>query len=66
MKIDLHIHTSTGSDGALSVEEVFRIAKERDIDLMSITDHDSVICQKQAIYPKDHAMEISMTDICAL
>ena len=23
MKIDLHIHTSTGSDGALTIEEVF-------------------------------------------
>ncbi|MFC2005309.1 PHP domain-containing protein [Chloroflexota bacterium] len=49
MKIDLHIHTSTGSDGALSVEEVFREAKKRNIDLMSITDHDSIDCQKRAI-----------------
>jgi len=49
MKIDLHIHTRTGSDGALSVEEVFREAKKRDIALMSITDHDSIACQKKAI-----------------
>jgi len=26
MKIDLHIHTKTGSDGNLSVEEVFQEA----------------------------------------
>jgi hypothetical protein len=48
MKIDLHIH-STCSDGAFSVEEIFREAKTRNIDLMSITDHDSIDCQKRAI-----------------
>lgn len=49
MKIDLHIHTKTGSDGALSVEEVFREAKKRGIDLMSITDHDSIAAQARAV-----------------
>ncbi len=49
MKIDLHIHTKTGSDGNLSVEEVFQEARKRNIDLMSITDHDSVDCQERAI-----------------
>jgi predicted metal-dependent phosphoesterase TrpH len=49
MKIDLHIHTKTGSDGNLSVGDVFREAKKRNIDLMSITDHDSIDCQEQAI-----------------
>ena len=49
MKIDLHIHTKTGSDGNLSVEEIFKEARKRNIDLMSITDHDSVDAQKRAI-----------------
>ncbi|MFC1991904.1 PHP domain-containing protein [Chloroflexota bacterium] len=49
MKIDLHIHTSTGSDGAFSVEEVFREAGNRKIDMISITDHDSMDCQERAI-----------------
>ncbi|MFC2059801.1 PHP domain-containing protein [Chloroflexota bacterium] len=49
MKIDLHVHTSTGSDGNLSVDEVFREAKKRNINLISITDHDSVDCQERAI-----------------
>ena len=49
MKIDLHIHTKTGSDGNLSIEEVFKEAKRRNIDLMSITDHDSIDCQEKAI-----------------
>jgi 3',5'-nucleoside bisphosphate phosphatase len=49
MKIDLHIHTSTGSDGALSLEEVFEEAARRKIDLISITDHDAIVHQGQAL-----------------
>lgn len=49
MKIDLHIHTSTGSDGNLPVAAVFREAAQRNLDLISITDHDSIDAQKTAI-----------------
>ncbi len=49
MKIDLHIHTSTGSDGALSLEEVFKEAARRKIDFISITDHDAIAHQGQAV-----------------
>jgi len=49
MKIDLHIHTKTGSDGNLSIEAVFQEAKNRKITLISITDHDSIDCQERAI-----------------
>ena len=49
MKIDLHIHTKTCSDGNLSIEEVFKEAKERNINLMSTTDHDSIDCQERAV-----------------
>ena len=49
MKIDLHIHTSTGSDGALPVEEVVKEAKRRNIGFMSVTDHDSLVAQERAI-----------------
>ncbi|NWF78086.1 MAG: PHP domain-containing protein [Chloroflexi bacterium] len=49
MKIDLHIHTKTGSDGNLPIEEVFQEAKRRNIDFISITDHDSIDCQERAI-----------------
>ena len=49
MKIDLHIHTSTGSDGALPVEEVIKEAQKRNIGFMAITDHDSVVAQEKAI-----------------
>ncbi len=49
MKIDLHIHTSTGSDGALPVKEVIQEALRRNIGFMSITDHDSTEAQEKAI-----------------
>ena len=49
MKIDLHIHTRSCSDGSLSIEEVFQEAKKRRIELMSTTDHDSIDCQERAI-----------------
>ena len=49
MKIDLHIHTKSCSDGNLSIEEVFQEAKNRNIDLMSTTDHDCIDCQERAI-----------------
>lgn len=47
MIIDLHIH-STASDGKLTVPEIFREAKARNIGFMAITDHDSISCQIKA------------------
>ncbi len=48
MITDLHIH-SKSSDGKLSAEELINEAKVRNIGFMSITDHDSVGSQAQAI-----------------
>jgi len=48
MIIDLHIH-SQSSDGALTVEEIVKEAKLRNIGFMSITDHDSISCQEIAM-----------------
>jgi predicted metal-dependent phosphoesterase TrpH len=48
MKIDLHIHT-TCSDGNLHVDEALQEAKRRNIELISLTDHDSIECQKKAL-----------------
>jgi len=49
MLIDLHIHSKSCSDGNLTVEEIVREAKVRNIGLLSITDHDSVGCQEKAM-----------------
>ncbi len=49
MLIDLHIHSKSCSDGNLTVEEIVKEAKIRNIGLMSITDHDSIGCQEKAM-----------------
>lgn len=49
MIIDLHIHSKNCSDGNLTVEEIIKEAKTRNIGLLSITDHDSIDCQKEAV-----------------
>jgi predicted metal-dependent phosphoesterase TrpH len=48
MKIDLHVHSRTGSDGAWSLEEIFQEAVRLGIDLISITDHDAIRHQGEA------------------
>jgi predicted metal-dependent phosphoesterase TrpH len=48
MIIDLHIH-SKHSDGALTVAQIVREAKLRNIGFLSITDHDSTECQQIAL-----------------
>lgn len=40
-KVDLHIH-SIFSDGTLSPEQVVKIAKEKALSTISITDHDEI------------------------
>jgi len=48
MLIDIHIHSKDGSDGKLSVKEIFKIAYLKNIKVISITDHDSIDAQKAA------------------
>lgn len=45
---DLHIHTIY-SDGELTPQEIINIAKEKKIDLLSITDHDTIFGNKEVI-----------------
>ncbi|HHO76469.1 MAG TPA: PHP domain-containing protein [Deltaproteobacteria bacterium] len=49
MKIDLHIHSRNGSDGRWSIDEIFAEAAVRGIGLISITDHDAISAQKDAL-----------------
>jgi predicted metal-dependent phosphoesterase TrpH len=57
VKTDLHIHTKTCSDGNLTIAEVFQKARNRNINLISITDHDSIACQGRAVaLAKKHGM----------
>jgi len=71
MKIDLHIHTKTCSDGNLYIEDVFQEAKNRNIALISMTDHDSIDCQERAAaLAREHnisyitGVEMNVTFLC--
>lgn len=44
--IDLHIHT-TYSDGTYSVKEILKEAQDRNLEIISITDHDNVKAYKE-------------------
>lgn len=49
MKIDLHIHSREGSDGKWPLKDIFAEAARRDLKLISITDHDSIAAQAEAM-----------------
>ena len=46
---DLHVHTNYSKDGESSVEEILRRAEEEGLDVIAITDHDSVDGAKKAL-----------------
>ncbi len=48
MKIDLHIHSKDCSDGKMPLAFIFEEAYRRGVNLISITDHDSIDCQDTA------------------
>ena len=48
MKIDLHIHSKNGSDGRWPMDKIFAEASKRNLDVISITDHDSICSQDEA------------------
>jgi len=50
MKFDLHCHT-TASDGTLTPQELVDRAHSRDLELLSITDHDSVEAYRHITVP---------------
>lgn len=56
MKCDLHIHTDM-SDGILSPEAVVEMAKERGLDCISVTDHDTFVGTRRA---RDRAAQIGL------
>lgn len=48
MITELHCHT-TASDGRLSATEVVQLAKQRDVSLLAITDHDTIAAHEEAL-----------------
>ena len=48
MKVDLHIH-SDWSDGSLSVPAIVKLARALKIDVISVTDHDTMAGQEEVL-----------------
>src|SRR5438552_2337386 len=60
--VDLHCH-STASDGTLSPREVVRLAKEKQLSALALTDHDTVAgCAEAA----DEATKLGIDYLCAI
>ena len=55
MKADLHIH-STVSDGSDTILDIIRIAKQKGLDAIAITDHDTLSHQNQI--PTDPGIQV--------
>ena len=57
--IDLHIHTNK-SDGEFSPEEILYMAKEKNIKVISITDHDSLDAYNDEIFKLANKLNIQL------
>jgi len=47
--IDLHIHSSMSDDGTYSLSDIIRMAKEKHMETIAITDHNSIAGVKEAM-----------------
>ena len=57
-KADLHMHT-TYSDGAYPLEQLINLAKSKNLNYISITDHDTLIGSREA-YTKYNSDELKI------
>jgi predicted metal-dependent phosphoesterase TrpH len=48
-QVDLHIHSNKSSDGSLSPFHIVQLAKQMEMEAISITDHDTVAAYPQAL-----------------
>jgi len=48
-QVDLHIHSNKSSDGSLSPFHIVQLASEKNLEAISITDHDTVAAYPQAL-----------------
>ncbi|AOT72491.1 PHP domain-containing protein [Geosporobacter ferrireducens] len=59
MKIDLHIHSNYSDDGEFTVKEILELSKKNHIEIISLTDHNSVRGIEEAItYGKENHIEV--------
>lgn len=48
--IDLHLHTNHSMDGVQTVEQAIMKAKEKNVDIISIADHDSIAAYDEVLH----------------
>lgn len=48
-QVDLHIHSNKSSDGSLSPFHIIQLAKEKNLEAISIADHDTLAAYPQAL-----------------
>lgn len=59
MSVDLHIHTVASGDGEFSPCEIIQFAKEKQLQAIAITDHDTVDSVEEALYwGEQHGIEV--------
>ncbi len=49
LRFDLHVHTNYSKDGQSTVEEILKAAREKGLDGVAITDHDTTAGAKYAL-----------------
>ena len=58
-QVDLHIHSNKSSDGSLSPFHIVQLAKEKNLEAISISDHDTVAAYPQALqFGEDAGVEV--------
>lgn len=63
IKIDLHTHTTRSYDGLTTIEEAFAAIKQRGLDGIAITDHDTIEAAVKALRSKTDVIVIPGIEI---
>jgi predicted metal-dependent phosphoesterase TrpH len=58
-QVDLHIHSNKSSDGSLSPFHIVQLAREKNLEAISISDHDTVAAYPKALqFGEDAGVEV--------
>ncbi len=61
MKKDMHVHSKYSSDGRMEVKEILQIAKEKGLDGVAITDHNTIAGGLEGLkLSKDYDIEVTV------
>lgn len=49
LKMDSHIHSEYSPDSNSKIDDILKVARNRNIDIIAISDHNTVDCQKEVL-----------------